>query len=149
MQLTPIIEPLIHRGGFPDWVEVHANSIRRRDNRSRDDIVSVEKRSSDGLTDAVDIDGWGSEERGDEAGSCGKQSGEHDRSEPANVEAILGRSDPVGESFPNDGGRFIIGSILLLDEVGSKSGSAEFRGEVKSCGLGHIGLGSEGKSRRR
>ena len=115
MQLTAVVEPLIHRGGFPDRVEMHANGIRRRNDCSRDDVVSVEKRSSDWLTDPIDIDGRSCEEGSDEAGSCCKKRGEHDGTEPANVEAVLGRGNPVGESFPHDGGGFVIGLVFLLD----------------------------------
>jgi len=147
--LATIVEPLIHRGSFPDGVEMHADGVRGGDDGTADDVVAIQKRPGDGLTDAIDIDGWSGNEGSDEAGGRSKEGGEHESSEPSDVETVLGRGDPVGETLPNDGGILVVGLVLLLDQVGSESSSTELGGEVKGGGLGHIGLRGEGKGRRR
>lgn len=147
--LATIVEPLIHRGSFPDGVEMHADGVRGGDDGTADDVVAIQKRPGDGLTDAIDIDGWRGNEGSDEAGGRSKEGGEHESSEPSDVETVLGRGDPVGETLPNDGGILVVGLVLLLDQVGSESSNTELGGEVKGGGLGHIGLRGEGKGRRR
>jgi len=39
--LSSVVEPLIKRGGFPDGVEMHSNSIGGRNDSTRDDVVSA------------------------------------------------------------------------------------------------------------
>jgi len=66
---TPVVQPLIEGSGLPDGVEVKADGVRGRHNRTRDDVVAVHQGASHGLTDAVDVDGRGGDERDDVASS--------------------------------------------------------------------------------
>ncbi len=54
---TAVVQPLIEGSGFPDGVQVQADGVGRRDNRTRDDVVTVQKGAGNGATDAVDVHG--------------------------------------------------------------------------------------------
>ena len=53
---TTIVQPFIHRSGFPDGVQVHANGVGGGDNGTRNNVVTVQQRSSNGFTDSINID---------------------------------------------------------------------------------------------
>jgi hypothetical protein len=95
--LAAIVQPFVDAGGFPNGVKVHANSVRRRDNSTRDDVVAVQQGSGHWFADAINVDRRRREEGRDEAGGSGQEGGEHQGAEPADVEAVLGAGDPVGE----------------------------------------------------
>ena len=50
-----------------------------------DDVVAVHQRTSNGLADAVNVNGGSGDEGDDEADGGGQQGGNHDDSEPAHV----------------------------------------------------------------
>ena len=43
MKWATVIEPFIEAGGFPDGIKVQADRIRGRNNRTRDDVVTVKE----------------------------------------------------------------------------------------------------------
>ena len=90
LERSTVVKPLIKRGSFPDGVEVQSNSIGRRDNSTRDDVVSVHERTSNRFTDAINVH-WGStDECNDEASCSSKQAWDHQNAEPTHIEAVIG-----------------------------------------------------------
>ncbi len=53
LERTTVVEPFIQTGCFPDGIEVQTNSIRRRNNSTRNDVVTVEKRTRYWFTNPV------------------------------------------------------------------------------------------------
>ncbi len=101
LERTTVVEPLIQGSSFPDGVKVQSNSIGRRNNSTRDDVVSVHQRTSNRFTDAINVH-WGSTDECDnEASSCSKQAGDHQNAEPTHIEAVVGAGDPAAELFPS------------------------------------------------
>ena len=98
---TTVVEPLIKRSSFPDGVEVEANCVRAGNNSTRDDVVTVHERSSNWFADAVDVHRRSSNECGNEANCSGKKGWDHKNAKPADIQAIIGRSDPFAEIFPS------------------------------------------------
>jgi len=97
---TTVVEPLVEAGGFPDGVEVQADGVAGGDNSTRDDVVSVHQAAGNGLTDAVDVDGGSGDEGNDEANGGAQQAGDHQNTEPAHIEAVVGGGDPLTELIP-------------------------------------------------
>ena len=85
---------------FRSGIEVETNSVRRRNNSTRDDVVAIHQRTSDGFTDAVDVHRGSTNEGNDEADGSSKQAGNHQDAEPTHIEAVVGAGDPVAELFP-------------------------------------------------
>ncbi len=100
LERTTVIEPFIQTCCFPDGVEVQTDSVRRRDNSTRDDVVTIHERTSDGFTDTVNIDGGSSNKCYDEADGSSKQAGNHQDAEPTDIETVIGAGDPVAKLFP-------------------------------------------------
>jgi hypothetical protein len=97
----PVVEPLIQGSSFPDGVEVKTNSIRRRDNSTRDDVVTIHERTSNGFTDAVDVHRGRTDESDDETSSSGEEARNHEDPEPTNIQTIVSAGYPVAELFPS------------------------------------------------
>ena len=97
---TTIIQPLVQRSCFPDGIEVKTNCVGRRNNCTRDDVVTVDQRTSDWFTDTVDVHGGSSDEGDDEADSCCQQSWNHQNAEPTYIQAVVGGGDPLAERLP-------------------------------------------------
>jgi hypothetical protein len=96
-----VVEPLIEAGGFPDGIEVQADGVAGGHNSTGDDVVAVHQAAGDGLADAVDVNGGSGDEGDDEAGGGGQQAGDHQHTEPAHVEAVVGGGDPLAEAGPH------------------------------------------------
>ena len=101
LERTTVIKPLIQRSCFPDGVEVKTNCVRRRYNSTRNDVVTVEKGTSDGFTDAINVHRGSSDEGNDEADGCCKKCWNHQDAKPTHIEAVVGAGDPLAEGFPS------------------------------------------------
>ena len=97
---------------------MQADGVAGRNNSTRDDVVAVDQRASNGLTDAVDVDGGCCDERNYEAGGGSQQGGDHQHTEPAHVQAIVGGGDPLAEGLP------AIGAGALLNGGGHENGKS-------------------------
>ena len=115
---TAVVQPLVEAGGFPDGIEVQADGVAGGDNGAGDDVVAVEQGAGDGLTDAIDVHGGSSDEGNDEADGGGQQAGDHQHTEPAHIEAVVGGGDPLAELLP-------AGSALALLESGGHENEKE------------------------
>jgi len=98
---TTIVEPLIERSSFPNGIEVKSDCVRRGYNSTRNDVVTVEKGTSNGFADAVDVHRRSSDEGNDEAYSCSKQGGDHQDTEPTDIQTVISAGYPVAELFPS------------------------------------------------
>ena len=94
---TTIVEPLIECSGFPNRVKVKANGVRGRNNGTRDDVVAIQEGTGNGFTDSVNINRRGTNEGDDEADSSCEKCGDHQDAEPANIEAVVCRCNPLAE----------------------------------------------------
>jgi len=112
---TAVVQPLVEAGGFPDGVEVQADGVAGGDNSTGDDVVSVDQRTGNGLTDAVDINRGSGDEGDDEADGGRQQRRDHQNAEPAHIEAVVGAGDPLAELRP---GR---SALALLDGGGHEN----------------------------
>ena len=101
LERTTVVEPFIKRGSFPNGVKVQSNSIGRRDNSTRDDVVTIHQRTSNGFTDAVDVHRGSTDKSNDETSSSSKEGGDHQDPEPTNIQTIVSAGDPVAELFPS------------------------------------------------
>jgi len=97
---TTVVQPLVEAGGFPDGVEVQADGVAGRNNSTGDDVVAVDQGAGNGLADAVDINRGSGDEGNDEADGRGQQAGDHQHTEPAHIEAVVGGGDPLAELLP-------------------------------------------------
>ena len=94
---TAVVQPLVERSSFPDGIEVQADGVGGGHNSTGDDVVAVDQGAGDGLTDAVDVDGGSCDEGNDEAGGGGQQGGDHQHTEPAHIQAVVGGGEPLAE----------------------------------------------------
>ena len=79
---------------------MQSNRIRTRNNGTRDDVVSVHKRTCYWFTNAVNVH-WGSTNKSDnEASRCRKKARNHKNAEPTNIKAVVRRSNPGTEIVP-------------------------------------------------
>jgi hypothetical protein len=101
LERTTVVEPLIERGCFPDGVEVKTNSVRRRNNGTRDDVVTIHQRTSNGFTDAIDVHRGSTNESDDETDCCSEQRRDHQNTEPTDIETIVSAGYPVTKLFPS------------------------------------------------
>lgn len=76
------------------------DGIRRGNNSPGDDVVSIQQRSGHRFSNSINVDGRSGEERSDEARGGSEKRGEHQGSEPTNVETVLSAGDPVRETLP-------------------------------------------------
>jgi len=79
---------------------MQTDRVGRRYNCAGNDVVSVEQRTCYWLTDSIDVYWRCSDESDDEAGSCGEQAGNHQDTEPAYIQAVVGGGDPAAELLP-------------------------------------------------
>ena len=101
LERTAVIEPFIKRCCFPDGIEVETNSIGARDNSTRDDVVTIHERTSNGFTDAVDVHRGSTNKGNDETSSSGEQARNHEDSEPTNIQTIVSAGYPIAKLFPS------------------------------------------------
>ena len=88
----------IHQGmRFPNGVEVKTNCIGTRNDSTRDDVVTIHERTSNGFTNTIDVHRGSSDEGDNETDSCCKQRGDHQNAEPTNIETVVCRCDPFAE----------------------------------------------------
>jgi hypothetical protein len=80
---------------------MQADSVGAGHHGAGDDVVAVHQGAGDGLTDAVDVDRRGANEGDDEADGGGQQGGDHQHTEPTDIEAIVGGGDPLTERLPH------------------------------------------------
>ena len=90
-------------------------------NSTRDDVVTVHERTSNGFTNAVNVHGGSSDECGDEADGCRQQSWDHQYTEPTDIQTVVCGRNPGAKRFP--------GGLALL---------------ARNCSLCHLKKGMEG-----
>merc|ERR1712054_524097 len=95
-----VVQPLIEGSSFPDGVEVQADGVAGRNNSTGDDVVAVDQGASDGLTDAIDVNRGSGDESDDEADGGSQQSGDHQHTEPTDIQTVVGGGDPLTEGLP-------------------------------------------------
>ena len=108
LERTTVIEPLIERSCFPNGIEVETDSVGRRDNCTRDDVVAIHERTSNWFTDAVNVHRRSSDESDDETDSSSEQRRDHQDAKPTDIQTIVGRGNPIAEIIPR-------GLTLLLN----------------------------------
>ncbi len=79
---------------------MESNSVRRRNNSAGDDVVAIHQRTSNRLTDAVDVDRGSGDEGDDKTNCCSEQCWNHQGAKPTHVNAVVGRSYPFAERIP-------------------------------------------------
>merc|ERR1712100_998464 len=97
---TAVVQPLIERSSFPDGIEVQADGVGGRNNSTGDDVVAIDQRASDRLTDAVDVNRRSGNESNDEADGGSQQCGDHQHTEPTDIQTVVGGGDPLAEGLP-------------------------------------------------
>merc|ERR1711991_751251 len=95
-----VVKPLIEGSSFPDGVKVQANGVGRRDNSTGDDVVAVDQGASDGLADAIDINRRSGDKSNGEADGGRQKAGNHQHTEPTDINAVVRVCDPGAERFP-------------------------------------------------
>jgi hypothetical protein len=79
---------------------VQANGVTRRNNSTRNDVVSIEERASNRLADAIDINRGSGDEGNDVTDGRCQEAGDHQNTEPTHINAVVGVGDPLTEAFP-------------------------------------------------
>ena len=101
-----VVEPFVVCVRFPDWIEVDTDSVGRRNEGTRDDIVTIEERTCDWLTDTIDVDWRCHDETKDEDSSCKDDEREEEEAEVTNVETVVSGNDGRESGTPDGrGGR--------------------------------------------
>jgi hypothetical protein len=100
LERTTVVKPFIKGCGFPNGVEVKTNCIGTRDDSTRDDVVAIHERTSNGFTNTIDVHRGSSDEGDDEADSCCKQRRDHQNAEPTNIKTVVCTGNPFAEGFP-------------------------------------------------
>ncbi len=128
---TAVVQPLIERSSFPNGIEVQADGVGRRNNSTGDDVVAIDQRTSDWLTDAVDVNRRSGDEGNDEADGGSQQSWDHQHTEPTDIQTVVGGGDPLAEGLPAgsagallEGGGHENGNSLWDEPGGNKERSA-------------------------
>ncbi len=116
LERTTVVQPLVEAGGFPDGVKVQADGVAGGHNGAGNDVVSVKQAAGNGLTDAVDINGGSGDEGNDETGGGRQQGGDHQDTEPAHIEAVVGAGDPLTELGPHRSALALLDSGLHESE---------------------------------
>merc|ERR1711939_860820 len=98
--MTAVVQPLIEGSSFPDGVEVQTDGVGGRNNSTRDDVVAIDQGASDRLTDAVDVNRRSGDESDDEADGGSQKGGDHQHTEPTDIQTVVGRGDPLAEGLP-------------------------------------------------
>ena len=79
---------------------MQADGVAGRNNSTRNDVIAVEERASNRLTDTVDINRrCRNKGNGEADGSC-QQRGNHQDTEPTHINAVIGGGDPIAEGLP-------------------------------------------------
>lgn len=73
---------------------MQADGVARRNNGAGDDVVAVDQRAGDGLTDAIDVHGGSGDEGNNKTNSSCKKSRDHKSPKPTHIETIVGGGDP-------------------------------------------------------
>merc|ERR1711943_77232 len=97
---TAVVQPLIERSSFQDGIEVQADGVGGRNNSTRDDVVAIDQGASDRLTDAIDVNRGSRDERDDETDGGCEQAGNHQHTEPTDIQTVVGGGDPLTEGLP-------------------------------------------------
>ena len=97
---STVVEPFIKACSFPNGIEMESDGIAAGNDCAGDDVVSIEKRTGYRLPNTVNVDRRGPNESKDKAGSGGKKGGDHQHTEPAHIEAVVGGGYPLAEVFP-------------------------------------------------
>merc|ERR1712100_1015937 len=105
---TAVVEPLIERSSFPDGIEVQADGVRGRNNSTGDDVVSIDQGASNRLTDAVDVNRGSGDESDDETNGGSQQCGDHQHTEPTDINTVVGGGDPITEGLPAGSARALL-----------------------------------------
>ena len=79
---------------------MQSDSVRRRNNGTRDDVVSVHQRTSNWFADAVNVHRRSTDESDNEANRCRKKARDHKNTEPTNIKTVVRRSHPGTEIIP-------------------------------------------------
>jgi carbamoyl-phosphate synthase small subunit len=83
-----------------DVLAMNPDGVAGRNNSTRDDVVTVHQRTSNGFTDAIDVHRRSSDEGDDEADSCSKQRRNHQNAEPTDIQTVVSRGNPVTKVVP-------------------------------------------------
>jgi len=89
LERTTVVKPFIEGSSFPDGVEVKSNSIGTRNDSTRDDVVTIHERTSDGFTNTIDVHWGSSDECYDKADGCCQQSWDHQHTKPTYIQAVV------------------------------------------------------------
>merc|ERR1712022_35542 len=100
LERTAVVQPLIERSSFPDGIEVQADGVAGRNNSTGDDVVAVDQGASDRLADAIDVNRRSGDESDDEADGGSQQGGDHQHTEPTDIQTVVGGGDPLAEGLP-------------------------------------------------
>merc|ERR1712199_95885 len=97
---TAVVQPLIEGSGFPDGVEVQTDGVARRNNSAGDDVVAVDQGAGNRLTNTVDVDRRCGDKSDDEADGGSQQGGDHQHTEPTDIQTVVGGGHPLTEGLP-------------------------------------------------
>ena len=79
---------------------MQANGVAGRNNSTRNDVVAIQQGTSDRLANAVDVNRRGGDESDDEASGGGKQTRDHQHTEPTDINTVVGICDPLTKALP-------------------------------------------------
>mmetsp|Transcript_47819 Transcript_47819/g.107337 ORF Transcript_47819/g.107337 Transcript_47819/m.107337 type:complete len:396 (+) Transcript_47819:127-1314(+) len=97
---TTVVEPFIKTKGFPERIEMDTDCVRRRNNSTRDDVVTIDKGTCNWLTDTINIDCRSKEESSDISYGSKGEKWEDEETEPTDIKTVRGRSDCLNERTP-------------------------------------------------
>ena len=97
MERTTVVKPFIKGCGFPNGVEVKSDCVGRGNNCTRDDVVTVHERTSNGFTNTIDVHRGSSDEGDDETDGCCEQRRDHQDAEPTDIQTVVGGGNPLAE----------------------------------------------------
>mmetsp|Transcript_67693 Transcript_67693/g.162501 ORF Transcript_67693/g.162501 Transcript_67693/m.162501 type:complete len:334 (+) Transcript_67693:42-1043(+) len=98
---TTIVKPLIETKRFPKRIEMNTNCVGRWNNCTGDNVVTIDKRTSNWLTNTINIDCWCKEECSDVCDSSKGKKRENKETEPTNVKTVGRGSDSLNERTPS------------------------------------------------
>ena len=102
---------------------MQADGVAGRNNSTRDDVVAVHQGASDRLADAIDVNRRSGDESDDEADGGSQQGGDHQHTEPTDIQTVVGGGDPLAEGLPARS------AGALLDGGGHENGKKCPRGD--------------------
>jgi len=97
---TTVVKPFIKTERLPERIEMDTNSVGRWNNSTGDNVVTIDKRTSNWLTNTINIDCWSKEESSDVSYSSEGKKRENEETEPTDVKTVRGRSDSLNERTP-------------------------------------------------